>query len=155
MNQWIRPASLGYLDGATTQLAMLTFAIGALPYHALLLGIAGWITGSLSMSVNEYVSVDDQNAAEGTTYSPLGAAVASFIAFSVGSLTPLVPLALGADPGWGIVIGTVGSFGTGMLFNHVTGRPRWQGGTRRIAVVLLTCTVTYGFGTLIGATTTL
>lgn len=147
---WVRPATLGLLDGCTTQLAMLAFASGALPHRALLLGMAGWLAGSMSMSVNEYVSVSDQNRAEGTSYSPMTAALASFAAFSIGALVPLVPLAVGAAPQWGAVTALACLFVSGAFLSRYTGRSWHYAGFRQLLAATAGCAVVFVIGHLIG-----
>ena len=150
MKNWLRPASLGYLDGAVTNMSMLGFSLGALPQQALLVGIAGWIAGALSMSVNEYVSVADQNRAEGTTYSPAVAACSSFSAFSVGALVPLVPLILGFSLVYGLILGGAGLFAAGAVLGRFTNRHWLPSGGRQLAFGGLACTLTLGAGVLLG-----
>lgn len=150
MNTWVRPASLGVLDGATTQLAMLAFSLGAVPDHTLILGLAGWVAGAMSMSVNEYVSVADQNRAEGTTYSPLVAALASLVAFSVGAALPLLPLTAGLSTGWALATGLVCLFGAGSVLARFTQRHWAWAGLRQALVGALGCLPVLVLGYVIG-----
>lgn len=150
MNTWVRPASLGFLDGATTQLAMIAFAAGALPQHVLMIGLAGWLAGSFSMGINEWVSVSDQNRAEGTTYSPSAAAVASFLAFSLGAVPPLIPVAVGAPPVLGALVALVCLFASGAVLSRFTGRSWHLAGARQVIVATAGCAAVYGIGQLLG-----
>lgn len=150
MKNWLRPASLGYLDGAVTNMSMLAFSVGAIPDAALAVGIAGWIAGSLSMSINEYVSVSDQGRAEGTEYSPTVAACSSFCAFSLGALVPLVPLILGLQVIWGLYLGSFGLFVSGSVLAQFTGRGWVQSGARQLGFGILACILTLGAGLILG-----
>lgn len=150
MQNWIRPASLGYLDGAVTTLAMLCFALGALPEQALMVGVAGWLAGAMSMGVNEYASVSDQNRAEGTSYTPAVAACSSFCAFSVGALVPLVPLVAGLGTVYGLVAGSIGLMIAGGVLGQFTNRPWFLSAVRHLGFGALACTLTLVVGVTIG-----
>lgn len=142
MKNWLRPASLGFLDGAVTTLAMLAFSAGVSPANALWFGIAGWLAGSLSMGVNEYASVSDQNRAEGTNYSPMMAAWSSFTAFSVGCWPTFVPLMLGLAPWVALVLGLVLVFIVGSLLARFTKRHPIVAGLRMLTFAAIAVMIT-------------
>jgi VIT1/CCC1 family predicted Fe2+/Mn2+ transporter len=83
--------------------------------------------------------------------SPLLAAVASFLAFAVGAVLPVLPYLFGATsllPA--LVVATIGLFTTGALVSRVTARPWWWTGTRQLLLGGAAAAVTYGIGALVG-----
>ncbi|KAG6492614.1 vacuolar iron transporter homolog 2-like [Zingiber officinale] len=111
--QWLRAAVLGANDGLVST-ASLMMGIGAVKDDAkamLLSGFAGLVAGACSMAIGEFVSVysqvdievavrkrrEKQRAAAtmeeeqlGKLPSPVQAAAASALAFSVGAVVPLL-----------------------------------------------------------------
>jgi VIT1/CCC1 family predicted Fe2+/Mn2+ transporter len=84
--------------------------------------------------------------------SALLAGVASLLAFSTGALLPLLPYlfglpVLGASLGVAAVTLTAG----GMFVGRLTGRPVLRSGLRQLLLGALAIGVTYGVGSLIGA----
>lgn len=145
---WVRPATLGYLDGVVTSLALLAFSLGVAPESVLWFGFAGWLAGSISMSVNEFVSVTDQNRSEGTSYSPWTAALSSFAAFSVGALLPLGPVLI--DTWIGLVAGLCSVFIAGVVLSRFTKRGKLAGGVRLLAYAGAAVLVTLVIGLSLG-----
>lgn len=86
--------------------------------------------------------------------SPIGAAVFSFSAFTVGALIPLVPFFLGSAlpqaAFWGTGLAAAGLFGTGAAMSLFTGRNPWAGGARMLGIGALAGATVFGIGRLIG-----
>jgi vacuolar iron transporter family protein len=83
--------------------------------------------------------------------SPLLAAVASFLAFVVGALIPVLPYLLGATsllPA--LVVSGVGLFGAGVLVSRMTASSWWWTGLRQLLLGGAASALTYGVGTLVG-----
>ena len=99
---WLRAAVLGANDGIISIAALVMGVAGATSDNTTvaLAGIAALVAGALSMSVGEYVSVAAQRDAErdalgvekSEQVSPLEAAIASLLAFTVGGILPLLAL---------------------------------------------------------------
>lgn len=87
--------------------------------------------------------------------SPWGAAWWSFAAFSIGAVVPLLPFIV-FDGLLALVLGLVSAltalFIVGALVSLVTGRSLLFSGMRQVAIGAIASAVTYGVGTLIGAT---
>jgi len=86
--------------------------------------------------------------------SPVGAAVFSFLAFSVGALVPMMPFLFGAELPQAATIGTalaaLGLFATGAAIGLFTGRNLLIGGLRMLAIGGGAGAITYAIGSLIG-----
>jgi len=84
--------------------------------------------------------------------SPWGAAISSFVMFSVGAAVPLIPFVVGS--GTAAVLSAIAASGT-VLFAVVasmsllTGRPAWLSGGRMLVIGGSLAAVTYGVGTLL------
>jgi VIT1/CCC1 family predicted Fe2+/Mn2+ transporter len=84
--------------------------------------------------------------------SPLLAGGASFVAFSLGALLPLVPYLLGVGslvPS--LVLSAVALLTLGMVVGKLTGRPLIRSGVRQLLLGALAVVVTFVIGQLIGA----
>lgn len=86
--------------------------------------------------------------------SPLGAAVFSFSAFTVGALVPLAPFfagsALPQAAYWGTGLAAAGLFGTGAAMSLFSGRNPWLGGLRMLGIGALAGATVFLIGHLIG-----
>jgi VIT1/CCC1 family predicted Fe2+/Mn2+ transporter len=86
--------------------------------------------------------------------SPVGAAVFSFSAFTIGALIPLLPFfagsALPEAAFWGTGLAAAGLFGTGAAMSLFTGRNPWAGGTRMLGIGALAGATVFAIGRLIG-----
>ena len=85
--------------------------------------------------------------------SPLHAAVASAVAFSIGALVPLTavllaPLAMAVPVTVAAVV--VALIVTGSVSAHLGGAPRWPAVVRNVTGGVLAMGVTYGIGRLVG-----
>ncbi|KAL1189993.1 putative vacuolar iron transporter [Cardamine amara subsp. amara] len=106
--QWLRAAVLGANDGLVST-ASLMMGVGAVKHDVkamFISGFAGMVAGACSMFIGEFVSVYSQYDIEMAQMergsgeiekeklpSPIQAAVASAIAFSVGAVVPLLAAA--------------------------------------------------------------
>jgi VIT1/CCC1 family predicted Fe2+/Mn2+ transporter len=87
------------------------------------------------------------------TPSPWVAAGSSFVCFALGALVPLLPYLLGATVLWpALLAGGAGLFGAGALVARFTRRAWWASGLRQLVLGGLAASVTYGIGSVIGAT---
>jgi VIT1/CCC1 family predicted Fe2+/Mn2+ transporter len=85
--------------------------------------------------------------------SPRLAAASSFLAFALGAFVPLVPLLLGFESVWPIVVPSlIGLFACGALVTNLTSRSWWYGGVRQLVLGGAAAAVTYLIGNLVGAT---
>jgi VIT1/CCC1 family predicted Fe2+/Mn2+ transporter len=86
--------------------------------------------------------------------SPVGAAVFSFCAFTLGALVPLVPFFMGsALPNaayFGTALAAAGLFGTGSAMSLFTGRNPWMGGLRMLSIGAAAGATVFAIGALIG-----
>lgn len=86
--------------------------------------------------------------------SPIGAALFSFTAFTIGALVPLLPFfagsALPQAAYWGTGLAAAGLFGTGAAMSLFTGRNPWRGGLRMLAIGALAGGTVFLIGHLIG-----
>jgi VIT1/CCC1 family predicted Fe2+/Mn2+ transporter len=84
--------------------------------------------------------------------SPLLAGAASFVAFSVGALLPLLPYLLGApDLVASVIVTAVALLAGGAWVGRLTGRPLVLAGLRQLALGGVAVAVTYLIGHLVGA----
>ncbi|MEU8249064.1 VIT1/CCC1 transporter family protein [Nonomuraea sp. NPDC048916] len=117
----------------------------------------------LAGRVAEQISRDPEQALEVHTRNELGidphdlpsprlAAVWSFLSFSVGAILPLLPYLFGVTSLWlSAIVSCVALFGAGALVSAVTARTWWYSGLRQLVVGALAAALTYGLGSLIGA----
>jgi VIT1/CCC1 family predicted Fe2+/Mn2+ transporter len=82
--------------------------------------------------------------------SPIGAAISSFIAFSIGASLPLIPFLLGLKPGVPIAAATSGAalFVVGAMLSLFSGRSAVLGGLRMFAIGSAAAAATYFIGSL-------
>jgi vacuolar iron transporter family protein len=103
---------------------------------------------ALTVHVREELGVDPQELP-----SPLLAAAASLVTFSVGALIPLLPYLAGADSlalalGCAALAAIIG----GGAVARLTGRPFIFGAARQLLLGALAAGITYGIGHLVGGT---
>lgn len=85
--------------------------------------------------------------------SPVGAALASFVAFSAGAVLPLLPFALGmGDSALAVSIALSGAalFAVGAALSLFSGRGAWSGGARMLALGGAAGAATWAIGRLLG-----
>jgi VIT1/CCC1 family predicted Fe2+/Mn2+ transporter len=87
--------------------------------------------------------------------SPLGAALASFLAFGFGALLPLLPFLLHAAAGsaltWVLAITASSLFAVGLALSLFSGRNAWFGGLRMLLIGAGAGTCTFLLGRAMGA----
>ncbi|GAA5052531.1 VIT1/CCC1 family predicted Fe2+/Mn2+ transporter [Thermocatellispora tengchongensis] len=84
--------------------------------------------------------------------SPRLAAFSSFLSFAVGAALPLLPYLFGARQLWiSAVVSSVALFAAGAIVSAVTARSWWYSGLRQLVVGAVAAALTFGLGTLIGA----
>jgi VIT1/CCC1 family predicted Fe2+/Mn2+ transporter len=86
--------------------------------------------------------------------SPMGAAVSSFITFSVGACVPLIPYLLGYEKEGIVIAGVLAGialFGVGSALSLFSGKNAIVGGARMLVVGSLAAAATYFIGSLLGA----
>ena len=86
--------------------------------------------------------------------SPIGAAVSSFIAFSIGASLPLIPFLLELKPGIAIAATISGAalFVVGAMLSLFSGRSALLGGLRMLAIGSAAAAATYFIGSLFNVT---
>jgi vacuolar iron transporter family protein len=83
--------------------------------------------------------------------SPILAGAASWLAFSLGALVPLLPYLAGVTfLAATLVITAVALTAGGIIVGRLTGRPALHSGLRQLALGALAIAVTFGVGSLIG-----
>lgn len=97
----IRAGVFGIQDGVVSNFGLIMGVAGARisPSAVIIAGIAGLVSGAMSMGAGEYVSVRTQRELlevgravdEDENVNPLRAAAANGLLFSVGGLVPLLP----------------------------------------------------------------
>ena len=105
------------------------------------------VDNAVEVHAREEFGVDPHDLA-----SPRLAAASSFLAFALGALVPLLPLLVGIEAVWPIVVlSLVGLFACGALVTNITQRPWWYGGARQLVLGGAAAGVTYLIGALVGA----
>jgi vacuolar iron transporter family protein len=105
---------------------------------------------ALDTLVREELGLDPEDLG-----SPMGAAVSSFLMFSVGALVPLVPFLVGSGGGAaiasavlaGLVLASVGG-----LVGFLSGTSVWRSALRMVGLAGLAAGITYAVGRVFGAT---
>jgi VIT1/CCC1 family predicted Fe2+/Mn2+ transporter len=102
---------------------------------------------AVSVHAKEEFGIDPDDLA-----SPMLAAVSSFVAFALGALVPLAPYLLGGTALWPALLVTfVALFACGAIVTQVTVRSWWYGGLRQMLLGAAAAGLTYGVGSLVGA----
>lgn len=84
--------------------------------------------------------------------SPRLAAGSSFLSFAIGALVPVLPYLFGAHALWpAVVVALAGLFLCGAVVTRVTSRSWWFGGLRQLVLGAAAASLTYAFGSLVGA----
>lgn len=102
---------------------------------------------ALDVHVREELGLD-----RGDLPSASLAAGSSFASFAIGALLPVLPYLVGSTALWPAVVLTLaGLFLCGAFVTRLTPRPWWYGGGRQVVVGAVAAVITYGFGSLVGA----
>jgi VIT1/CCC1 family predicted Fe2+/Mn2+ transporter len=89
--------------------------------------------------------------------SPWGAAIGSFVAFTIGASVPVIPYLFGGGQTaffLSIALSLVAMFLVGVAVSLLTGRGALFSGLRQVAIGAMAAAVTYGVGTIIGVSVT-
>jgi len=79
--------------------------------------------------------------------SPVVAGAASFAAFAVGALIPLIPYLAGLDKLWAaLVLAAVASVVGGGVVARLTDRPFWRGALRQLVLAVFAVAITFLIG---------
>jgi vacuolar iron transporter family protein len=100
----------------------------------------------------EVHALEELGVDPGELPSPVTAAGASLVSFSLGAIVPLIPYLAGASFLWlALALAAVAAIIGGGLVARLTDRPFIRGAFRQLLLAVLATGVTYGVGTLIGA----
>ncbi len=169
---WLRAGVLGANDGIVSIAATVVGVAGAAT-SARTIGLAGGaalVAGALSMAAGEYVSVSSQRDAERVAADagrPIGgaddedaftnpwhAALASFVAFTVGGLAPLLvvlaPWPVAARVPVTAVAVVAALVALGWASARFTGASTGRSVLRNVVGGSVAMAVTYGIGSLVG-----
>lgn len=104
--------------------------------------------GALDVHVREELGVSVTDLP-----SPVLAAGSSLLSFAVGAFLPLAPYLLGASALLPMaVISVTGLFSAGAVVSRVTARSWWSSGLRQLVFGVAAAALTFGLGSLVGAT---
>lgn len=109
---------------------------------------------ALEVHAREELGVDPGNLGR-----PIRAAVASFGAFVLGALVPLLPwLRGGAEADNALILlsmafAAVGALAVGVTLARFTGRDRWRVALRQLLFATASAAIAYSVGSLVGVTT--
>ncbi len=115
--------------------------------------IVGRVMADHDTAVETFVR-EEIGLSEQTMGSPLAASSSSFLAFSLGAIVPVVPylIAVGGVAFWGSLLVSVAAlFAVGAAVSVLTHRPPLLVGARQAGLGLAAAIVTYGIGSLLGA----
>ncbi len=104
------------------------------------------VENAVEVHAREEFGVDANDLA-----SPRLAAISSFLAFALGALIPLLPLLLGIEAVWPIVVlSLIGLFACGALVTNLTSRSWFYGGVRQFVLGGAAAGLTYLIGEAVG-----
>lgn len=117
-----------------------------------------------AMEVADHMMADPQRALEAHAReelgidpddlgSPVGAAVSSFFAFSVGALVPLIPWFVAEGRGAvvaSLALAVVMAATVGVVLGTLSGRSPFYTAARQVLIAMVASGVTYGIGRLVG-----
>lgn len=161
----LRAGVFGVNDGLVSNLALVMGVVGGTGLDQtviVLTGLAGLLSGSLSMAAGEWISVRNQlELMEGQSDAPdvtaLGtawrAALSSFLLFGVGATLPVAPFLVASGQSAvvaALTLPAVALFIVGAALSVLTGRPAIWAGLRQMSIGLGAAAVTYLIGSAIG-----
>lgn len=106
---------------------------------------------ALETHAREELGINPQNLG-----SPIGAAMASFLAFTLGAIVPLLPWFAGSGNAAKVAsfaLGVGGAMIVGALIGLSTGRPLPRAVVRQVLFTVVPALVTFGIGNLLGVGT--
>lgn len=107
---------------------------------------------ALGVHAREELGVDPDDMA-----SPIRTALASFLAFTIGAILPVLPWFVGSGDTAAlasVLIGVVAAAVVGTLIGHLSERHMTRSAVRQVVILLLACGATYGVGAALGVTVT-
>jgi len=137
-------------EAEVAELAAIYRSRGLAPLHAQRIadGVMQDPAVALEVHAREELGIDPAGLG-----SPYQAAVASFAAFAVGAVLPLVPWFLGGGTAAvvaSVVIGIVAAVVVGLLLARFTERSRVKTVLRQVGVAVFACVATYAIGSAVG-----
>lgn len=162
----IRAGVFGVQDGIVSTFGLVMGVSGAQisPEAVLVAGVAGLVSGALSMAAGEYVSVKTQSEVldvegvvrdERDNVNPIRAAGANGLLFVAGGLIPLTPflIASGRDAViTSIALSVVALFAAGALLTRLTRQSPWRSGLRLLVIGGGAGVIGFLVGTALGTT---
>ena len=103
---------------------------------------------ALEVHAREELGVDPDQVG-----NPIGAAVSSFVAFSIGAILPLLPWFAAEGTAAviaSVMIGLVAAGAVGWGLAHFTERSKVKTATRQVVIAGLACAITYAIGSAVG-----
>jgi VIT1/CCC1 family predicted Fe2+/Mn2+ transporter len=103
---------------------------------------------ALEVHAREELGVDPDSVGD-----PIGAAVSSFGAFTVGAVLPLIPWFFAEGTAAivaSVIIGVVAALGVGATLAHFTERSKPRTALRQACIAAVACAVTWLIGSLVG-----
>ena len=158
---YIRDLIYGANDGIITTFAVVAGVTGgALSSRAVLIvGIANLVADGLSMGVGNYLSIRSHESARAALElpeeesAPAKHGAATFLAFAVAGVLPLLPYAVGADPNIGfelsVLLTFVGLFVVGSSRSLVTVDRWWTAGLEMLGLGAVVAVAAYASGALV------
>lgn len=162
---WLRAAVLGANDGivSVAGVVMGVAATGVGRTEILIAGVAALVAGAISMAGGEYTSVSAQRDtevahgrhAQHVTAHPWSAAWSSLVAFSAGGILPLITVSsfdLGVKIPATVASVVIALALTGWWAAAVGGGSIRRSIARNVAVSILTMSIAYLVGSILGVT---
>ena len=161
----VRAGVFGIQDGVVSNFGLIMGVAGAQvsPAAVLIAGIAGLVSGAMSMGAGEYVSVRTQRellqagraVEEDENVNPYRAAAANGLLFAIGGLVPLLPFLLSADMTavvLSIVLSVTALFGAGAVLTRLTRQSVLRSGVRMLVIGGGAGLLGYVVGSVVGST---
>ncbi len=143
----IRAGVFGVQDGIVSNFGLIMGVAGAqfTPEAVLVAGVAGIVSGAMSMGAGEYVSVRTQRellevgqvVEDGENVSPYRAAAANGLLFASGGVIPLLPfLFTGGRTAVlsSVLLSVLALFAAGAILTRLTRRSPWRSGLRVLLI---------------------
>ena len=158
---YIRDIIYGANDGIITTFAVVAGVTGGAlsPKAVLVVGTANLIADGLSMGVGNYLSIRSHESARAAQdlpeeeAAPARHGLATFLAFGVAGMSPLLPYALGASPdirfGLSVLITLAALFVVGSLRSIVTVERWTTAGMEMLVLGAVVAVAAYGSGALV------
>lgn len=143
----IRAGVFGVQDGIVSNFGLIMGVAGAqfTPEAVLVAGVAGIVSGAMSMGAGEYVSVRTQRELlevgrivdDDDNVSPYRAAAANGLLFASGGVIPLLPFLLTGGRTAvlsSVLLSVLALFAAGAVLTRLTRRSVWRSGLRVLLV---------------------